>query len=1734
MAENINREELEDVGEALGEEKRELMGGSDEEPVLSRSFDSPDSSDAELSPGDDGELSEILKPEKADEYFENLEEIQLAEIEDEVAAELKKAEKRKKDKKLAAEKDKKIFADVHKKYEEDMTRANKREVAPPVYADVVSSDVPGGDPVVSSSDRDVLRDEVRDEVYAVEETGFTDVEVGSVESREAVRSFDNPQFVDDGLVNRDLGEADGHSYSQDYYDAETQDRQTVDGPVPLSGSEQLRRSYIDDDLEAQQRDREAEARAFQESLRREGARREAAAESYESFGSHGIDFSGNENHSVYSDVLPVGVPVIGDSPIGDSPIIDNKTRDRYSSSRERQFDENVSEVSSRSEKIDNAIERNEYLKLRQDYETHSKEFQSYGNNVPEDVARRYREASDRYFDVERKITNKEITVVDEVLASVVPPAASYSFYDSSTHIPDNSSPYEHSVERSESKHVRPERVTPSIKEQDSQRVDGGLDADREQRLRAADHQAYTNRLREEHAAKEQRAEKHENHKSFVHPETKVDDSEFNRKGFAASGIGSKNSDSIGSHSSRPGSGYDNRHGGNEIHKVFGGAAPHGAFRSGSAPSGGVSVGNVPTGGGQDIHAVFGGGTLNGSSDEYRRTVGGGKAVKLGGRSDDHKGREIGPGTGPDTKDDDRYKKSYLRYQQELREGDGDNRQNGRPGAHIKGTQAFTDKAEPITSRGYAESQKPPETPFQSNALNFDRIKTYNQFTGLDPFKRAGAQAGRHLIGAVTQAAQSEDSGTARTAMQAKRRIEDGVNVVRAIRYRKGKFRSLEQIDRELKNPFSENEIASLKGIFGDDVNMTLDELDSKIKKLTRSRAKLNRDISNLKNKVSPFTEKEKQLLSSLTEEKKAIDAQLNKFRDLQQRHVIARERNGKLNRLDSVSSERTLKRNHKKLSRKGGRLSAVEAEKLSVLERRKKLFEERKKVTKGKLARKNLFRSFGYLITKPITEGENGAAGTIGKATRLIQNRYLRATLRLSIKAAMLPTKLVSKPIKFATNVVKKKIEEQRTSRLLHEKQRPDLRKKKSKDSLKSKTGKKELHNQRGLKTKREDVEKLKTKRTKKVKTVSTRKKKSVSEIFKAAAEKVKAAGEKIAKGIKAFKALVAGVVSSGGLLGFVIVAVVLVILILLLSVVNSPDTSADGRIDLTKYVNHLNEKERAFVASIDHIASDPEDKYEKVTVTYQSGALLNNYKEIISMAAVYLEQDLEEFNRVKKYIGQLYDDSHYYLTEESEPYACSGCEERDYFCTDTLDEYVTSLRKQRYNSYAARGGCKTIKYKCSDKNTEGSIDNSDVGGCVETLHVDENGNFESEYVLCNNCEKFTEDGKDYYKCRGHYSCPGHTEYKCDGHKEVICRGEHIDLDINVMVLGFDELFYADSSISSNINGIDLSLGNVEKGECLGTFNITHYCTEKYHHICNDGPPYLTATMTTPTPNRTIAVDPKVIPLGTHVIINGQEYIAEDTGGAIKGNRIDIVVATHQEALNLGRKTYKVYAVTKGSGSGGAGGNDEFRWDEDNIEFAKNLRENMTSDIYAGLELINNAFGDDGKSYEGVVFKQGETEVVYYSQYDARWKNLPYSTSTIGDAGCGPTSMAIVVSTLTNNTVDPIQMCNWSASSGYFVPGVGTSWSFISGAASKYGLSCRQVNKSDVQAVVDALSQGKLVVMSTGSGSYYTGNGHFLVLRGVNEDGKILVADPASYNKSQKAWDIKDIVSGLKGWWIIG
>lgn len=163
-----------------------------------------------------------------------------------------------------------------------------------------------------------------------------------------------------------------------------------------------------------------------------------------------------------------------------------------------------------------------------------------------------------------------------------------------------------------------------------------------------------------------------------------------------------------------------------------------------------------------------------------------------------------------------------------------------------------------------------------------------------------------------------------------------------------------------------------------------------------------------------------------------------------------------------------------------------------------------------------------------------------------------------------------------------------------------------------------------------------------------------------------------------------------------------------------------------------------------------------------------------------------------------------------------------------------------------------------------------------------------------------------------------------------------------------------------------------------------------------------------------------------------------------------------------------------------------------------------------------------GQSCEGIVFADGGVAMTYYSQFDPRWMEEPYGDSdTIGQAGCGVVCMATVVSALTGKVHEPTELAEWSVQNGYYCEGNGSYHSLIPAVAAAYGLTW-EGNLTE-WGIVDALAEGKLVVAVMREG-HFTRGSHFIVLRGMTEEGKILVSDPASYGRSMQEWELEVIV----------
>ncbi|MCI1999886.1 MAG: C39 family peptidase [Clostridia bacterium] len=171
---------------------------------------------------------------------------------------------------------------------------------------------------------------------------------------------------------------------------------------------------------------------------------------------------------------------------------------------------------------------------------------------------------------------------------------------------------------------------------------------------------------------------------------------------------------------------------------------------------------------------------------------------------------------------------------------------------------------------------------------------------------------------------------------------------------------------------------------------------------------------------------------------------------------------------------------------------------------------------------------------------------------------------------------------------------------------------------------------------------------------------------------------------------------------------------------------------------------------------------------------------------------------------------------------------------------------------------------------------------------------------------------------------------------------------------------------------------------------------------------------------------------------------------------------------------------------------------------------------------------DNSENEDNVVLKSDTSQIVYYSQTDNRWKNAIYGAdNTIGVYGCGPTVLAMVLSSLTDKTVTPVDAAKWAYDNGHFSYNNGSYHSIIPKGAEKHGLDCKSLEKPSKQDIIDNVSKGNIIVVLMNKGTFTT-DGHFIILRGITKDSKVLIADPKSIENSKTPWDIDIILKEAK------
>lgn len=156
-------------------------------------------------------------------------------------------------------------------------------------------------------------------------------------------------------------------------------------------------------------------------------------------------------------------------------------------------------------------------------------------------------------------------------------------------------------------------------------------------------------------------------------------------------------------------------------------------------------------------------------------------------------------------------------------------------------------------------------------------------------------------------------------------------------------------------------------------------------------------------------------------------------------------------------------------------------------------------------------------------------------------------------------------------------------------------------------------------------------------------------------------------------------------------------------------------------------------------------------------------------------------------------------------------------------------------------------------------------------------------------------------------------------------------------------------------------------------------------------------------------------------------------------------------------------------------------------------------------------------------------KIPLFIQWDERWGYGSYGDNLMAINGCGPTCVSMVAVGLTGNTnYNPRHVADLSESNGYYSD-TGTSWSLMTEGAAEFGITGYTINITS-DSIINELNQGHPIIASMQPGDFTT-TGHFIVLTGIDEDGKIIINDPNSKIRSEKRWETEVIISQSKSMW---
>ncbi|MBQ7924957.1 MAG: C39 family peptidase [Lachnospiraceae bacterium] len=157
-------------------------------------------------------------------------------------------------------------------------------------------------------------------------------------------------------------------------------------------------------------------------------------------------------------------------------------------------------------------------------------------------------------------------------------------------------------------------------------------------------------------------------------------------------------------------------------------------------------------------------------------------------------------------------------------------------------------------------------------------------------------------------------------------------------------------------------------------------------------------------------------------------------------------------------------------------------------------------------------------------------------------------------------------------------------------------------------------------------------------------------------------------------------------------------------------------------------------------------------------------------------------------------------------------------------------------------------------------------------------------------------------------------------------------------------------------------------------------------------------------------------------------------------------------------------------------------------------------------------------------------EIPLFLQWDKRWGYECYGNNFLAVNGCGPTCLAMVYCGLTGDgEQNPYSIACLSAEKGFYVENAGTSWTMMTELARELGLTVHQV-VYDEPHIRAFLQKDYPIICVLGPGDF-TDSGHFIVLTGLDEQGRVIVNDPNSPQNSNQVWELERIIPQMKNLW---